>query len=490
MTTDLATPLNGPVDLDAARLAQAIEDHTPAPPAYDAATVRLWATWVVRLAREAGMRPSLLAAQMLHETGWLRFGGLVRPGQYNFAGLGATGPGQPGASYPNLATGIRAVIAHRAAYQYGSPLRWPAALVPYADLDPRVAAVIAAGHGGTVQKVGDFTNGRWAYTAGIPVGSLANGYAAGIVRAANELLAAAGTEGHMAPRIAVSAGHHNTDGGSAVEVRQTGQLAHELLAACRALGMEAISLTPQEGLGMDTVGLQAVARRVTTLDPLPDIFLECHTEGGGGTGVFAIYPDWPAASDTDADVRDDLGPRIAGAVVAATGLGLGAGGDGVMSERQTGVGATGSRLGVFAATAPVKGSVTRLIVEYGAHDKQPDLAIASAPGFAADCAAATAGAIAAWLDWTPPTDNTGQGGTMPTYTLGSPFVGFYHAAVHGLLLGPMVAYTDGGLRQLCENAVLESVPGQQVRAGGLGQAYLHGTGKRIADWPTVHPLLP
>jgi hypothetical protein len=128
---------------------------------------------------------------------------------------------------------------------------------------------------------------------------------------------------------------------------------------------------------------------------VPDIFLETHTEGGGGTGVFAIYPD--AAGDVDIDVRDTLGPLVANRVAAATGLKLGAGGDGVMSERQTGVGSKGDRLGIFNKTAPIRATTTRLIIEYGAHDKEPDLSIVKRPGFYDAAGKATAAAFAAYL---------------------------------------------------------------------------------------------
>ena len=61
-------------------------------------------------------------AQMCLETGYLGFGNLVTPEQYNFAGLGAKGPGFPGLSFPDPRTGVRAQIQHLKAYATDAPL--------------------------------------------------------------------------------------------------------------------------------------------------------------------------------------------------------------------------------------------------------------------------------------------------------------------------------------------------------------------------------
>lgn len=208
----------------------------------------------------------------------------------------------------------------------------------------------------------------------------------------------AGAKGaKVAPIIAISAGHHNTDGGDAFEVQQTGPLAKAVGDACKALGMGVVYLTGNEGMAMEPIGLQGVARKLNGINPRPAIYLETHTEGGGGTGVFAIYPDAPG--DVDTDVRDTLGPAVARKIAAATGLGIGGYGKGVISEKQTGVGGQGFRLGIFAATAPSAADVTRLIIEYGAHDKEPDLTIVKQPGFYAKAGKATAQAFAEFLGW-------------------------------------------------------------------------------------------
>ena len=55
-------------------------------------------------------------AQCIHETGFLRYTGDVRINQHNFAGIGATGGGNPGKSYATVRLGIRAHVQRLKAY--------------------------------------------------------------------------------------------------------------------------------------------------------------------------------------------------------------------------------------------------------------------------------------------------------------------------------------------------------------------------------------
>lgn len=210
----------------------------------------------------------------------------------------------------------------------------------------------------------------------------------------------------VAPRIAIAAGHHNTDGGNSFEQQQTGELAEAVARHCRRLGFDVAVLTPDgpdadtdRGDGQFPGGLWDVALAAAALVPPPAIFLECHTEGGGTTGVFAIYPDW--GTDVDTDVRDTLGPLASKKIAAATGLALRRAGKdgkpGVCSEKETGVGLSGSRLGIFNKSAAIAATSTRLIIEYGAHDKEPDLAIVKLPSFYDAAGKATAEAFAEFL---------------------------------------------------------------------------------------------
>ena len=70
-----------------------------------------------------GVNHDAAFAQMCLETGFLRFGGLVTADQNNFCGLGATGPGYPGAKFPDPRTGVRAHIQHLKAYATDAPLK-------------------------------------------------------------------------------------------------------------------------------------------------------------------------------------------------------------------------------------------------------------------------------------------------------------------------------------------------------------------------------
>ena len=80
------------------------------------------ALYYVEEAALEGVNHDVAFAQMCLETGYLRFGNLVTPDQNNFAGLGATGPGRPGLSFPDPRVGVRAQIQHLKAYATDMPL--------------------------------------------------------------------------------------------------------------------------------------------------------------------------------------------------------------------------------------------------------------------------------------------------------------------------------------------------------------------------------
>ncbi len=81
---------------------------------------------IARLYREEGaiegINFDIAFAQMCLETNFLRFGGIVKPSQNNFAGLGAVGGGEEGASFPSARIGVRAHIQHLKAYGNTEPL--------------------------------------------------------------------------------------------------------------------------------------------------------------------------------------------------------------------------------------------------------------------------------------------------------------------------------------------------------------------------------
>lgn len=97
-----------------------------------------------------GVRAEVVFCQAMWETGWLQYGGDVDAGQYNFAGLGATGGGAKGASFPDVRTGIRAQVQHLKAYASTAPLNNEC-------VDPRFHLVSR----GVAPTLPDL-NGRWA----------------------------------------------------------------------------------------------------------------------------------------------------------------------------------------------------------------------------------------------------------------------------------------------------------------------------------------
>ena len=102
------------------KLAQFMEMNNPR---IDPDYIRRLAGYYVEEAATEGINHDIAFAQMCLETGFLRFGNLVLPEQNNFAGLGATGPGFPGLSFPDPRAGVRAQIQHLQAYATNEPLK-------------------------------------------------------------------------------------------------------------------------------------------------------------------------------------------------------------------------------------------------------------------------------------------------------------------------------------------------------------------------------
>ncbi|MDO8737309.1 MAG: glucosaminidase domain-containing protein, partial [Thermoleophilia bacterium] len=111
---------------------------------------QLYVTWGSRF----GIKADLAFSQMLHETNYLRYTGDVRPWQNNFAGIGATGGGNPGNSFASAEAGVIAHYAHLAWYVY------PTHVNEYCNTtwDPRH---FGTGHRNTVRILRDL-GGQWA----------------------------------------------------------------------------------------------------------------------------------------------------------------------------------------------------------------------------------------------------------------------------------------------------------------------------------------
>ena len=121
---------------------------------------------------DEGVRPELLYAQVMIETGNLRFGGAVLPEQCNFGGMGATGNGKRGLSFDTVLKGLRAQALHLRAYAGYEPLTVDPSEAQ--DVDPRYSAWILTKKANIIRKLA----GTWATD---------KNYAVKLVRVMNEL---------------------------------------------------------------------------------------------------------------------------------------------------------------------------------------------------------------------------------------------------------------------------------------------------------------
>ena len=116
-----------------------------------APTIQDFCQIVIDQARAENVKPEVLFAQAMLETGWLQFGGSVKAEQCNFGGLGATGNGNPGNSFETVEIGLRAQAQHLKAYASTEPVNGPCYDIRF--------GYVARGSAPTVQDLG---NGKWA----------------------------------------------------------------------------------------------------------------------------------------------------------------------------------------------------------------------------------------------------------------------------------------------------------------------------------------
>ena len=115
-----------------------------------AASIYDFCDTLVAVSRSEGVRPEVVFAQAMLETGWLRFGGSVKPEACNFAGIGAINSQVGGAVFPDVKTGLLAQVQHLKAYACLDDLVNPC-------VDPRFSLVKR----GCAPCLEDL-NGRWA----------------------------------------------------------------------------------------------------------------------------------------------------------------------------------------------------------------------------------------------------------------------------------------------------------------------------------------
>ena len=139
----------------------------PGPAKLTDAQIRDLATMYASYGRRFGLRADLAWAQMVHETGFLAYGGDVLPEQNNYAGIGATG-GVPGNSFATPALGVVGHYTHLTWYVYPDHLADPyCRLVPAPGGlvtqpgDPRHFVIGGLAHRGNVRTASDL-GGKWA----------------------------------------------------------------------------------------------------------------------------------------------------------------------------------------------------------------------------------------------------------------------------------------------------------------------------------------
>ena len=117
------TPIEGTTSVTVDQMVEFYEPYSPIDyPAADlkkggASTLEEFATIYYEEANKEGIKAEVAWAQSMLETGWLKFGGQVKIGQFNFAGLGATDGGAQGADFSGygkngVRMGVRAQIQH------------------------------------------------------------------------------------------------------------------------------------------------------------------------------------------------------------------------------------------------------------------------------------------------------------------------------------------------------------------------------------------
>lgn len=129
----LRLPLPEPTEVTIAGEAMATEEqmltyllHRNPQPKLTGTPAKLVHTYYEEAEHE-GVRPDLALAQAFKETGFFAYGGDVDWKQNNFCGLGATGNGAKGLSFPDIRTGVRAHIQHLLAYSRKELPRTPIA---------------------------------------------------------------------------------------------------------------------------------------------------------------------------------------------------------------------------------------------------------------------------------------------------------------------------------------------------------------------------
>lgn len=121
-----------------------------------------WIDWAWSWGEAVGIRPDLMLAQEMFETGWGYFQGIVPPEHHNVAGIkvaypsGANGP-EDYEWFDSWSEGIRGHANHLAAYCGATPVLGPNG----EPVHPRYYIVMSLPWAGTVKTI-DGLSGRWS----------------------------------------------------------------------------------------------------------------------------------------------------------------------------------------------------------------------------------------------------------------------------------------------------------------------------------------
>ena len=153
------TPIMGTSTISAESMARLFVStgHTYPSEVYSqrgASSITEFCNQVILAASSEGVRPEVVFAQAMLETGWLQFGGSVSADQCNFAGLGASGPQVGGARFDNVYQGLLAQSQHLKGYAVRMPLN-------NVCVDPRYQILVDRGYLGIAPCLEDL-NGLWA----------------------------------------------------------------------------------------------------------------------------------------------------------------------------------------------------------------------------------------------------------------------------------------------------------------------------------------
>jgi hypothetical protein len=182
-------------------------------------------------------------------------------------------------------------------------------------------------------------------------------------------------------KFILSGGHRNTNrGGANNEINWTYGSTVALRDAIKARGGQSWIVQEEDGDNDKTFylngGLQAAASKCVSLSsklgPF-DAYISSHYNGGNSPGFHAIFPDARSGADTKANnpldvklcrtIRDQVKKTNTVRMLSWT-----ADSPGVMSEKETGVGSQGHRLGEFVGTLGFRETTARVILEASSID--------------------------------------------------------------------------------------------------------------------------